>query len=111
MSSLYVDRHLPDMVLDIRIINFVLCLYVLPGVFVGGLRCPQKSCRVMRYENGLPSFLDVLTRVTDEIGVGNEGATKMDQVTYGGTHANRIPPRAVDLHRGVGEIAGHQQLR
>src|SRR5258708_10857620 len=110
MSSLHVDRHLSDMVLDVRIINFVLCLDVLQGIFVGGLRGPQKSCRVVRYKTGLPSFLDVLTGVTDEIAVGNERTTEMDQVTYGGPHTNRIPPRAVDLHRGVGKIAGHQQL-
>src|SRR5437588_3253901 len=111
MCSLHVDRHLPEMMLDVRIINFALCLYVLQGVFVSSLRRPQKSRRVMRDETRLPPLLEILTGVADEIGIRNERTTKMDQVTYGGPHSDRIPPRAVDLHCRVGKIAGHQQLR
>src|SRR5437773_7733649 len=110
MSGLDVNRHLSDMVMYVRVIDFVLGLHILQSIFISGFGCPQKSCRVMRYEARLPSFLKILAWISDKICIWNECPAEIDEITNRGPHADGIPPRTIDLHGGVGEITGHQKL-
>src|ERR1700704_744295 len=104
VCGFYVHRHLTDVVLHVWIIGLLLRADIFECVVVGSLGSSQKSCCVMRYEAGLPAFFQILARITNEICVGNERATEMDQIADRSAHPNRIPPRAINLDTWVGKI-------
>src|SRR6185369_16897348 len=96
---------LPDVMLNIRIRDLVLGGHILESVVVGSLGRAQEGGGIMRDETGLPPFLQILTRVSNQIAIRNKRTMEMDQMTGGGSHADRIPPRGIYLHGGIGEVA------
>src|SRR5205807_10492818 len=70
MPGLNIDGHLPDVMLHVWILNFLLRGYVVQRKLVCRFRCAHESRRVMRNEAGLPTFCYVLSGVPDPIFVG-----------------------------------------
>ena len=109
MRGLNVHRHLSEVMLHVWIFDLLLRRDVVERVVVSGFSGAEESCGVVRDEARLPTFFKILSRVADQIFVGNEGAAKVDQVTDGRAHSDRIPPRRVDLDARIGKIACHHQ--
>src|ERR1043165_8901974 len=101
MRRLDVDRHLADVVVDVRVADFALRGQVVYGEVVGRLGRTQKGGGVVRDEARLPPFLEVLAGVAYQVSVGNEGALEMYQMAHGRAHPDGVPPRAVRFDRGV----------
>src|ERR1043165_1495728 len=97
MRSLDVDRHLAEMVLHVWIFDLILRGDVVERVVVRGFGSAEKRGGVVRDETRLPAFFQILAGITNQIGFGNERVAKVDQVTRSCAHADRIPPRGVDL--------------
>src|SRR5437588_8858217 len=57
VRRLHINRHLTDVMLNIRVVNLVLRGDVLQGVVVSGLGSAQKRSRIVRNEASLPSLL------------------------------------------------------
>src|SRR5262249_17356841 len=81
VSCLDIHRHLPDVMLHVRIVDLVLRGDVVERVIVSGFSGAEESRSVMRNEARLPAFLEILSRITDEIVVGNERVVKVDEMT------------------------------
>src|SRR6187549_3471363 len=101
MRAFDIYGHLPEVVLYVRIVNLVLCSDVVKSVVVGCFCGAQKRGGVVWNETRLPAFLEILARVADEIFVGNERVAEVDMMARGCTHANRIPPRGINLDTRV----------
>src|ERR1043166_126820 len=97
MRSLDVDRHLAEMVLHVWIFDLVLRGDVIERVVVRGFSGAEKGRGVVWDETRLPAFFQILAGITDQIGFGNERVAKVDQATRSCAHAERMPPRGVDL--------------
>ena len=65
--------------------------------------------RVLRDEARLPAVAEILPGRADGVFPRNEGLVEMHGMADGGPHADRIPPRTVELDGGVFEIAGQEQ--
>src|SRR6185369_10687820 len=76
---------------------------------VGGFGGAEESRGVVRNEARLPAFLEILTRITNQVFVRNERVAEVDQVTGRRAHPDGIPPRRIDLDARIGEIARHHQ--
>src|SRR5262245_21498324 len=96
VSGLYIEGHLTYVMLNIRIVRFVLHSQVLDGEIVSGFGSAQKACRVVRDETGLPSFLEVLPRIADQILFRNKSLLKANQVADRTAHADWIPPGTIE---------------
>src|SRR5215510_9294140 len=55
-GCLHVHRHLPDVMLHVRVITFALTGDVLERVVIGSFCRSQESCSVVGNKTGLPSF-------------------------------------------------------
>src|ERR1700752_3477852 len=97
--------------LHVGVFNFPLRLDVRERVVIRGFRGAEKSRGVEWDKTGLPAFLQILAWITNHVRFRNEGAPEMDEVTDCRAHADRVPPRRVDLDRWIGQIAGHHELR
>src|SRR5207244_4767385 len=47
----------------------------------------------------------------DDIFTWNKSLLEPDNMTGGGPHPDRAPPRGIDLNGGIGKITGEQQQR
>src|SRR6185369_4551191 len=101
MRAFDIYGHLPEVVLYVWIVTLILCSDVVKSVVVGGFRGAEKRGGVVWNETRLPAFLKILARVADEIFVGDERIAEVDVMARGCPHANRIPPRGINLDTRV----------
>ena len=110
IGGLYIDSHVSDVMLNVRVIFFVLALDMLQRIFVSCLGSAKETCGIMRNETSLPAFPNVLAGRTDQIGFRNERVIEANQIADGGAHAYRVPPRIVKSDAGIRQITGkHKQ--
>ena len=95
--------------LHVRIFDLFLRGDVVERVVVSSFGGAEEGGGVMRNEARLPAFLEILSRIADQIFVGNERPAKVDQVTDRRAHSDRIPPRRINLDAWIGKIARHHQ--
>ena len=106
---LVVQLHRGHVVLHIRVILFTLHCHILDGILAGRLRSAQERRAIVRAEARLPLVAEILARQTDQVVGGDECAVESRDVTDRCAHADRIPPRRVEAHARIREVAGHQQ--
>src|SRR5271165_5112388 len=106
VSRLYVEGHPGNPVRHIRIILPLLLRYRFKRIFVSCLGTPQKSRGIMRREPGLPRFVQILARPSDQILGSDKDFVKAYQVADGGAHSDGIPPDIVEGHARVTKLAG-----
>ena len=70
MRGLDIHRHLPDVMLNVWIVDLFLRGDVLERVVVSGFGSAQKSRGVMWDEAGLPAFLQILSGIADDVASG-----------------------------------------
>src|SRR5215510_14949791 len=110
ISSFHVHKHLTDVMVNVGVIDLLLRCDIFKRVLVGGFSRAQESGCIVRNEAGLPSLLHILAWITDDVFIRNESSRKLDQMARRRSHANRIPPRIIDLNCGIGKITRHQKL-
>src|SRR5215472_1632043 len=96
--------------LNIRVDNFALRLYVFESEVVGSLRRPQERRSVVWDETSLPSIGEILTGLADQIDFRDKCLIKPHHVAGRCPHANWVPPGFIDTNRWIGEIAGKHEL-
>src|SRR5262245_3267747 len=101
MSRLDIDRHFGDVVQNIRVTGFLLRRHIFQRKVVGRLGGAEKSRAVMRNETSLPPLAHVLSRISDHLVIWDECLLKANQIAYGGSHTDWVPPRAVKVHSRV----------
>src|ERR1051325_8502212 len=74
VRRLYVDRHLRDVMLDVRVAAFLLRGEVFEREFVSRFGSAQKRRRVVRDEACLPPFVYVLAGRADQVSLRDDGA-------------------------------------
>ena len=104
-AGLHIDRHLADVLLDVRVAALAMGRQGLDGEVVGGLCGAKKAGGVMRAEAGLPRLREVLAGEADDMVVRQVGLLEADAMTDRRAHTDRIPPRTVD------RIVGSRRLQ
>ena len=106
---LIVQLHRGDVVLHVRVVLFTLNLHIAEGILVCRLRSAQERRAILRAEARLPLVAEILAGLTDQIFGGNERTVESREVADRRAHADRVPPRRVEAHARVGEVAGQQE--